>query len=122
MMKRAVLLALVLLTGCATMTYTSQRPASEVANCIADGWRHAAHSGYPVPVSVTETPEYLFVGVELHPTFNSPVVTGLRHPFYAVWAEVGAASDGSHTRYHRAYQFTHHVIDTVVVECQRPQP
>jgi len=107
-----------LLTGCATMTYTSDRSADEVSKCIAESWRKAPSSGYPLPVSVTKTDTNYFVGVELHPTFPSPVVTGTEHPFYAVWAEVSDTPSGSKTNYHRAYQFTHKIIDQVVKGCQ----
>jgi hypothetical protein len=111
-------IALLLLSGCATMTYTSTRPASEVSACTADGWRTAPSSGFPLPVSVTRTDEGDFVGVELHPTFPSPVVTGVEHPLYAVWAEIRDIPTGSETRYRRAYQFTHKLIDQVVRGCQ----
>jgi len=43
---------------------------------------------------------------------------GLRHAGHAIWAEVSPTSDGSSTRYHRAYQFAHRIIDGVVVDCQ----
>jgi hypothetical protein len=118
-MKRVGLLVLVLLAGCATMTYRSQRPASDVAHCIADGWRHAPPSGYPMPVSVSETSEYTLIAAELLPIISPIVLTmGLRHPGHAIWAEVSPTSDGSSTRYHRAYQFAHRIIDGVVVDCQ----
>ena len=101
------------------MTYTSDRSASEIAACIADGWSKSPRSGYEVPVSLTKTENYYFVGVELHPTFPSPVVTGAEHPFHPVWAEVSDTTSGSTTKYHRSYQITHDIIDRVVVECQR---
>jgi hypothetical protein len=113
-----LLIALALLLGCATNIYTSNRPALDISECIAGGWRKAPRSGYEVPVSLTKSDEYYFVGVELHPTFPSLVVTGTEHPFYAVWAEVRESPSGSKTKYHRAYQITHEVIDRVVVECQ----
>lgn len=115
------LCAMMLISGCATMNYSSSLAAAEVSECIAAGWRKSARSGAKVPVSLTKTEQYYFVGVELHPTFPSPVVTGTEHPFYAVWAEVRDAPLGSSTRYHRAYQFTHGVIDRVVVDCQKSQ-
>lgn len=112
-------LCLVALGGCATTTYISTDSAEAVSACIAAGWRKSPRFGMEAPVSVTETDKYFFVGVELHPTFPSPVVAGADHPFYAVWAEVSETAKGSATRYHRAYQFTHKAIDTVVVECQK---
>jgi len=114
----AVLIVLVLLTGCATMTYISNKSALDVSECIASGWRKAPRSGYEAPVSLTKSEKYYFVGVELHPQFPSLFVTGTDHPFYPVWAEVSNAPLGSKTKYHRAYQITHDVIDRVVVECQ----
>lgn len=115
------LLVPALLAGCATRTYTSSRPAAEVSACIAEGWRKSPRSGYELPVSLTRTEQHDFVGVELHPTFPSLVVTGSKHPFHPVWAEVSDAVSGSSTLYHRAYQFAHETIDRVVVECQEPR-
>jgi hypothetical protein len=120
-MKRALLLSLVLLGACATMSYASLRPAPEVANCIAEGWRHAPRSGFVAPVSVANRADYIFVAVELPLPFNSPLLMGLSHPAQAVWAEVAPTAQGSRTRYHRAYQITHRIIDGVVVECQAPR-
>ncbi len=115
------LCAMILISGCATKNYNSARSATEVSECIAGGWRKVPRSGAAVPVSLTKTEQYCFVGVELHPTFPSPVVTGIDHALYAVWAEVRDIPPGSSTKYHRAYQFTHGVIDGVVVDCQRSQ-
>jgi hypothetical protein len=114
----AVTVVLVFLAGCTTLNYTSNRSASEVSDCIANGWRKSPRSGYQAPVSLTKTDAYYFVGVELHPTYPSPVVTGSEHPFYPVWAEVSDAPSGAKTKYHRAFQFSHDVIDRVVVDCQ----
>lgn len=116
-----VVVLLGFLTSCATMTYTSNRPASDVSECIANGWRKSPSSGYTAPVSLTRKEKYYFVGVELHPTIPSPVVTGAEHSFFPVWAEVSDSPSGSKTRYHRSYQITHDVIDRVVVECQEPK-
>ena len=100
------------------MDYESNRPATVVSSCIAEGWRASPASGWPLPVSLTKMDAYYFVGVELHPTFMSPVVTGKDHPFHPIWAEVRDRAPGSTTRYHRAYQIKHAVIDRVVVDCQ----
>lgn len=105
-----------LLAGCSTMTYTSNRSALNVSECIASGWSKAPHSGLDLPVSLTRTKEYCFVGVELH----SLLVTGTKHSSYPVWAEVSDTPSGSITIYHRAYQIMHKKIDRVVVECQGP--
>jgi hypothetical protein len=113
-----LLVALILFSGCATMTYTSNRPASDVSECIANGWRKSPHSGSEIPVSVTKSEEYYFVGVGLHSLQPNLAVTGTKHPQVAVWAEVSDSSSGSTTEYHRAYQIMHGVIDSVVVECQ----
>jgi len=114
----SLLLIVLFLPACATMTYTSERSARDVSECIAKGWRISPRSGYELPVSLTKFEEYYFVGVELHPTFPSPIVTGAKHPFHAVWAEVSNVPSGSTTEYHRAYQVMHDVIDRVVVDCQ----
>lgn len=113
-----LLVALALLPACATTTYTSNRAAPDVSECIASGWRISPRSGYQVPVSLTRSEDYYFVAVELPPTFNSPLVTGARHPLHAVWAEVREQGTGSKTEYRRAYQLTHEVIDHVVKDCQ----
>lgn len=112
------LCAMTLFGGCATKNYNSSHSAIEVSECIAAGWRKSAFSGVEVPVSITRTEQCFFVGVGLHPTFPSLVITGTEHPFYAVWAEVRDADQGSSTKYHRAYQFSHGVIDRVVDDCQ----
>lgn len=120
-MRIVLLAALVLLSGCATMTYSSSMPASEIAECIANGWRKSPRSGYEAPVSLTKFEEYYFVGVELHSYFlpyGGLVISGAEHPDYPVWAEVRDTLSGSTTKYHRAYQITHAVIDRVIVECQ----
>lgn len=109
---------LFLFSGCATKNYVSDRSAIEVSECIASGWRKSPFSGFEVPVSVTKFEQYYFVGVELHPTFQSLLITGAEHPFYAVWAEVQDTFQGSSTKYHRAYQFTHGNIDQVIIDCQ----
>ena len=116
--RGAVASLLVALTGCSTFDYTSEREAEDVAECIADGWRHSPWSGWQAPVSVTQTDAYYFVGVELHPIQPAPVISGTRHPTYPVWAEVRAVADGSTTKYHRAYQIWHARIDAAVVDCQ----
>lgn len=92
--------------------------AESVSACIAAGWSSSPRSGFKLPVSRTKTDGYYFIGVELHPTAFSPLVTGMDHALYAVWAEVSARPGGSATRYRRAYQFGHKVIDRVVVGCQ----
>jgi hypothetical protein len=123
-MRIVLLAALALLPGCATMTYISGRPAPEVAECIAEGWRKSPRSGYEAPVSLTRFDEYYFVGVELHPYFlpyGGLAISGTGHPDYPVWAEVRDSLPGSTTTYHRAYQITHAIIDRVVVECQGPK-
>jgi len=120
--RMVTLSAVMLVSGCSTTNHISGHPAAEVSECIAAGWRKAPRSGVEAPVSLTKTEQYYFVGVELHPTFGrygSPVVTGVDHPSYAVWAEIRDVPPGSSTRYHRAYQFTHGTIDRVVVECQK---
>lgn len=106
------------LSGCATRHYNSVHSAEAVSNCISVGWRKSPKSGFPAPVSLTKAESNYFVGVELHPTSPSLLVTGTKHPFYPVWAEVRGTPVGSSTIYHRAYQLFHKVIDAVVVECQ----
>jgi hypothetical protein len=107
--------------GCATFDYSSSRPASVVSDCIAEGWRRLAMSGYELPVSRTKLEHQYFVGVELS-NWYGPLPTGAKHPTYAVWAEVTEAPAGSTTEYRRAYQFTHERTDRVVKECQEAGP
>jgi hypothetical protein len=111
-----LLIAALATTGCATMTYTSEKPAALVSDCIANGWRKAPSSGIEVPVSLTRTDDYYFVDVVLvrdFPTFL---------PIHSIWAKVrpnppGEAA-GSSTEYQRNFQITHETIDQVVKECQ----
>lgn len=112
-----LIIALLFASGCATVTYNSNRPASVVSNCIAEGWKKSPTSGYMLPVSLTKFEQYYFVGVELHNWFGPPP-TGTKHSTYPVWAEVSESASGSVTEYHRAYQITHKRIDRVVQECQ----
>lgn len=111
-----LIIALLLASGCATVTYNSNRPASVVSKCIAEGWKKSPASGSMLPVSLTKSEQYYFVGVDLHSWFSLP--TGTKHPTYPVWAEVSESASGSVTEYHRTYQITHKRIDRVVQECQ----
>jgi hypothetical protein len=102
--------------GCTTMTYTSQKPAAVVSDCIASGWRKVPSSGLEVPVSLAKTDDYYFVDVVLvrdFPTFL---------PIYSIWAKVRPSSPGdtagSSTVYRRNFQISHEEIDRVVKECQ----
>jgi hypothetical protein len=114
------IIALILASGCATVTYNSDRPASVVSECIAAGWKKSPKSGYVLPVSLTKLEQYYFVGVELHYCF-SPLPMGKKHPTHPVWAEVRESASGSVTEYHRAYQIKHERIDRVVQECQESE-
>jgi len=101
-----------LLCGCATMNYSSPRPASEVSQCIAAGWRKVPGSGWELPVSVTKPGDYYFVDVVLvrdFPTFL---------PIHSMWAKVRDTQSGSATQYRRNLQISHKRIDRVVVACQ----
>lgn len=111
-----MLIAALMTSGCATVTYTSQQPAETVSNCIASGWRKVPSSGVEVPVSLTKTEAYYFVDVVLVRDFP----TGM--PIHSIWAKVrpgapGIAS-GSTTEYRRNFQITHEKIDRVVRDCQ----
>lgn len=90
-----MLVSLVFVSGCATLNYASSRSAADVSECIANGWRKSARSGDEVPVSLTKSEQYYFVGVERHPPFPSSVVTGRKHSFHAVRAEVSDSPSGS---------------------------
>lgn len=113
-----LIIAVLLVSGCATVTYKSTRPASVVSKCIAEGWKKSPKSGYMAPVSLTKFEQYYFVGVELGGGWYS-LPSGTKHPSYPVWAEVRDSASGSVTEYHRAYQITHKRIDRVVQECQK---
>lgn len=107
-----LLIALLIFPGCATMTYTSNRSAPEVSECIANGWRKVPSSGSEVPVSVTKSEDYYFVDVVLVRDFPTFI------PIYSVWAKVWDLPAGSTTKYRRNFQIWHEKIDRVVVECQ----
>ncbi len=110
------LIAVLMAEGCTTMTYTSQKPAAAVSECIASGWKGVAASGVEVPVSRTKKNDYYFVDVVLvrdFPTFL---------PIHSIWAKVRPKapeeSAGSSTEYRRNFQIMHEKIDRVVRECQ----
>lgn len=116
MRKTFVLFSVMLTSGCATVTYTSQQPAETVANCIASGWRKVPGSGVEIPVSLSKTDAYYFVDVVLVRDFP----TGI--PLHSIWAKIrpgapGIAS-GSTTEYRRNFQIMHKNIDRVVKDCQ----
>ncbi len=115
---RSIIIAILLIpVGCSTLTYKSERSALSVAECIAGGWRKSGAASIEVPVSITNTDNAYFVGVELGYVLN-PIPLGWDHPSYAVWAEVRESGSGSETRYHRALQIKHGKIDRAVKECQ----
>jgi len=111
-----ILVATLLSTGCATVTFTSQLPAETVSNCIANGWRKVPSSGVELPVSLTKTDAYYFVDVVMVRDFPTGV------PLHSMWAKVrpGAPGQvsGSTTEYRRNFQITHEKIDRVVKDCQ----
>lgn len=111
------IITVLFISGCATVTYESTRPASVVSKCIAEGWKKSPESGHMLPISLTKSEQYYFVGVELGGGWYS-LPSGTKHPSYPVWAEVSESPSGSVTEYHRAYQITHKRIDRVVQECQ----
>lgn len=102
------------LSGCTTMTYTSQESAQKVSDCIAIGWRKVTSSGKELPVSLTKEKDYYFVEVVL-PTLFIPI--------HSIWAKVrplsADLSDGSITEYRRNLQIRHEKIDDVVESCQK---
>jgi hypothetical protein len=82
------LIAALMLAGFTTMTYSSQKSAAVVSDCIASGWRKVPSSGVDVPVSLTKSNEYYFVDVVLvrdFPTFT---------PIHSIWAKVRPSSSG----------------------------
>jgi len=120
-MRAVLLVMLLVLSGCTTLTLTSERAPLGVAECVAAGWRKSGITSLEVPVSLTKNDDVYFVGVELGYPFN-PIPLGLEHPTYAVWAEVSATDSGSQTKYHRAMQIVHKRIDSVVQDCQENEP
>ena len=110
------LIAALLTAGCTTITYTSQKSAGTVSDCIANGWRKVPSSGVEMPVSLTRESEYYFIDVVLvrdFPTFL---------PIHSIWAKVrpNPLGDpaGSSTEYRLNFQIMHEKIDQVVKECQ----
>jgi hypothetical protein len=103
-------------TGCATVNYTSQKPAALVSECIANGWRKVPESNAELPVTLIQTSDYYFVDVELVQDF--PIYL----PMHSIWAKVWPSPPGevvdSHTEYRRNIQIKHEKIDRVVKECQ----
>lgn len=119
-MKQAImaLIAIVAVAGCSTQMYKSSNPSQMVAQCIAERWERVGMAG-KVPVSIDKIENGYFVGVELHPMPFSPCILGLKHPFYAVWAEVKDDGPGSVTEYKWALQIVHEKLDKAVMECQQ---
>lgn len=112
-----VITVMLMVSGCTTLTYTSHRPAREVSDCIAKGWRKVPSSGMEVPVTLTLEKDYYFVDVVLvrdFPTFL---------PIHSIWAKVRPSASGtetgSTTEYRRNFQIMHKRIDGVVETCQK---
>jgi hypothetical protein len=102
--------------GCTTLTYTSQRQAADVSECIAAGWRGVASSGVEIPVSLTKENDYYYIDVV--PVRDFPTFL----PIHSIWAKVRPKGPqegaGSSTEYRSNFQITHERIDRVVKECQ----
>lgn len=111
-----LLMILLIVPGCATMTYTSQKSAEEVSTCIANGWSNVPSSGIQLPVSLTREVDYYLVDVVLVRDLPTTIA------FHSIWAKVRPAttgpSGGSTTEYRRNFQIMHKKIDRVVVTCQ----
>ncbi len=116
MRNTLALVAALTISGCTTLTYTSDKPADTVSGCIASGWRKVPSSGVELPVTLTRNDDYYFVDVVLvrdFPTFL---------PIHSIWAKVRPGAPGrpagSSTEYRRNFQITHEKIDQVVRDCQ----
>jgi len=107
---------MIMMSGCTTMTYTSQRPAQDVADCIAKGWRKVPDSRIEPPVTLTKEEDFYFVDVVLVRDFPTFIA------IHSIWAKVRPSSSapeaGSTTEYRRNFQITHKKIDAVVETCQ----
>lgn len=107
---------LLLFAGCSTVTYTSQKPAVEVSQCIANGWRDVSGSGVKMPVTLTKSRDYYFIDVVMVRDFPSNL------PLRSMWAKVRPSqpddTSGSSTEYRQNLQVSHGRIDRVVKECQ----
>jgi len=110
------LVAALLMTGCSTVSYTSQKSAAEVSDCIAKGWREVSGSGVKMPVTLTKSRDYYFVDVVLVRDFPTNL------PLRSMWAKVRPRQPedvgGSSTEYRQNLQIKHDRIDRVVKECQ----
>ena len=110
------IVAALIAQGCTTLTYTSQRHAADVSECIAAGWKGVASSGVEVSVSLTKENDDYLIDVVLARDFPTFL------PIHSIWAKVrpmGPQKDaGSSTEYRRNFQITHERIDRVVKECQ----
>jgi hypothetical protein len=110
-----VIVSTLIVSGCATMNYSSGNSAEEVSACIANGWRKLLSSGVELPVTVTRQDGSYFVDVVLvrdFPTFL---------PIRSMWAKVRESTEnaaGSTTEYRRNLQMSHKKMDSVVVTCQ----
>ena len=116
-MRVAYFLFVALMTiGCTTLSYTSQKPAALVSECIAKGWRKVPDSKAELPVTLTQTAGYYYVEVVLVQDF--PTFLPIPSIWSKVWPNPPGEAIGSHTEYRRNFQLKHENIDTVVKECQ----
>lgn len=114
-----MLLMLVLLSGCATVNYTSARPRSEVANCIEAGWKSLNSWGSNLPVSLKDFGDHYFIRAGFHPSGGVATVTNTKHPQEYLWVEVRDTASGSTTEYHRVFQAQlQEDLDRIVMKCQ----
>lgn len=118
-MRWILIIYVLLTTGCSASTYKSELSALVVSECIADKWANAgASERYKVPIAVEKQEDGYFVAFSLQRLFFSPIIFGLKHPTYSVWAKVTETANGSTTEYHRAFQIWHARIDRAVQDCQ----
>ena len=127
---QVVLVCVMLGSGCSAQRYTSAQPAHVVAVCIAKEWRQCLAKQWGQTTNIFRMPAVVtkektngcFVGIQFS-GMNEGIVltwglTGLKHPFHQVWAEVTDTASGSKTLYHRAFSNWPYHFDEGVRQCQ----
>ena len=117
MLRYLMPLTLLVVSGCTTMTYNSNRPADDVANCISEGWRQAPAWGsyYLTTIEKLDCCYYITPA-----PIGPPILASGCYRFYdAICAEVSESTTGSITHYHRNFIVAFpERFESVVRECQ----
>ncbi len=110
---------MILIAGCSTQQFKSEKPASVVASCIVKGWEQSSMSG-KTPVIMEKQANGYFVATVLDKSIVVSALCGSKHPPHLVWAEVTDTNSGSLTTYYRARPIYNDKLDKAIKNCQEP--